>query len=194
MDDSKRIPDEFLDALDSPERRRKFPPEDVVEKMGYLRGMIIVDYGCGLGYFTFPLANEVGPEGKVYAIDVNERIIGNLGDKVGQASNIVIRLCDGKSIPVGDSSVDIVFTADVFHEFSREERSVWLNDVKRILKPDGRLLIIDWDPSAPDVSFGPPPHHRIPKEQALSDCRTAGFRKSNEIHHDRWHYWLEFIA
>src|SRR5581483_3864477 len=121
----------------------------------------------GTGYYAIPLANAVAPSGKVFAIDLQREMLDLLQAKLdGSAApnNIELRTGDAASTGLQDSSVDLVFIANVWHEV--EDHAAVLREVRRILSHGGKLAILDWRPEMPSPP-GPPQEHRIP----LSDVQ-----------------------
>ncbi|MBI4286031.1 MAG: methyltransferase domain-containing protein [Chloroflexi bacterium] len=106
------------------------------------QGQCVLDYGCGTGDFTIPAARMVGEQGQVYALDCGPRQLGIVDRESKKAglSNIETILSNGKTT-LPDESVDVVWMCDVLHEI-RERRAV-LEDLHRVLRPNGILAIHD---------------------------------------------------
>ncbi len=125
----------------SGERRRNLPPEKIIELSKVWPGAIVIDYGCGNGFLTLPLAEAVGSNGKVIACDISEEMLKDLEtraaeDSPGYSTNIVTVLVDGQKIPAEDESVDAVFFVNLLHE--TENPSELISEAMRVLKPSGR--------------------------------------------------------
>jgi tRNA G37 N-methylase Trm5 len=102
-----RRPPAFLDPI----RRLFEPPQRLVEPF-VKKGQVVADLGCGSGYYTLPLAELVGPEGKVYAVDLGEKCIRMLDKKAkkGGYRNIEIHSLSASDVSfIKDRSVDFVF-------------------------------------------------------------------------------------
>jgi Methylase involved in ubiquinone/menaquinone biosynthesis len=68
--------------LDSPRRREVLPVSEILKAIGIQRSDVVADIGCGIGYFTFPLAEEVGSEGLVYALDIETEMLEDVKSKM----------------------------------------------------------------------------------------------------------------
>jgi ubiquinone/menaquinone biosynthesis C-methylase UbiE len=105
-------------------------------------GQSMLDFGCGTGDFTIPAAKIVGKQGKIYALDCNERQLELVEKKAEKAGlkNIKTILSEQKT-DLPDGSLDVVWICDVLHEI-RNKREV-ISEASRLLKKDGILLIYD---------------------------------------------------
>ena len=114
-----------------------------VVTFGIREGMTVVDYGCGPGRYVTRFARLVGNRGKVYAVDVQPLAIEMVKRKVTKQAleNIVPVLAQGYAIGLPDKVADMVCALDMF--FALREPTVFLREVRRIIKPDGTLIIDD---------------------------------------------------
>ncbi|MBM9579227.1 methyltransferase domain-containing protein [Leptospira sp. 201903070] len=117
-------------------------PEQVVETLKIKRGQIIADLGAGNGYFTKYLSREVGETGKVYAIEVEPDMVSKLRTKFSdhQPSNVQIILGNATN-PNLPEKVDLIFSCNTYHHI--ENRSAYFSELKKLLKSEGRIAIID---------------------------------------------------
>ena len=109
-------------------------------------GMIVLEPGPGVGYFTLELARAVGPSGRVVAVDVQPRMLSGLrrrAERAGLAGRIEARLVPAEGLGVDDLSgkVDLVFAFAVVHEVPDQAR--FFADVARVLSPGGRVLLAE---------------------------------------------------
>ena len=109
-------------------------------------GMLVLEPGCGMGYFTLDLARIVGPRGKVVAVDLQPRMIAGLSRRArrsGLAGRIVARLAGAGSLAVEDLAgrVDFVLAFAVIHEFPDARAA--LGEMHRTLKPGGKILVAE---------------------------------------------------
>jgi ubiquinone/menaquinone biosynthesis C-methylase UbiE len=150
--------------LEDPERLKWLPPEEVVARIGPVSGMTIADVGTGTGYFALPFAKAVGSEGKVLAVDFQKEMIEKLRNKLsgsGAQQNVVLVEGEAARTTLPGNSCDLVFMANLWHEL--DDDAGVLSEVKRLIRPGGRLVILDWraDVSPPP---GPPAAHRVSLE------------------------------
>jgi ubiquinone/menaquinone biosynthesis C-methylase UbiE len=162
--------------LDAPERLLWLPPAEVIGALAVRPGDTIADVGAGTGYFSLPLAQAAGPQGKVYALDAQAEMLSLLRQKLkdNAVCNVepVYAEADATSLP--DACCSLVFLANVWHEFA--DRAAVLRESRRILKPRGRIAILDWRPDV-EPEVGPPPEHRLASSDAADALYAAGFHR-----------------
>ncbi len=111
----------------------------------YIReGMVVLEIGPGMGYFTLPMAGMVGDKGRIIAVDIQEQMLRSLRrriDKAGLTGRVETRLCTGESLGIDDLSgkVDFAFAFAVLHEMPDIPAS--LRSVCLTLRPGGTLFI-----------------------------------------------------
>jgi len=149
-------------------------PAEVLEALSLKSGDRVADLGCGHGYFTFRLAERVGPQGKVFAVDIEQKAIDDVirrktSEKLDQVQPILGESKD-PHLPEGLDSVLIV---DAYHEF--RDYDLTMQAVFRAMKPGGRLVIIDGEgpKGRPRTEY----HrlHRIPPELVREEVARNGF-------------------
>ena len=148
-------------------------PERVVSALALAPGARVADLGAGGGYFTFRLADAVGPGGRVYAVDVDDDMIEYLRDRVtaeGRANVEVVRAePDDPRLP--DRRIDLVFTCDTYHHLT--QRSEYFAKLRTDLAPGARVAILDLN----DRSwFGRLFGHQTPKQTIVDELTAAGYR------------------
>jgi len=156
-------------VLVSPLRRLLEPPQRLLGP--YVEpGMTVLDPGCGFGFASLPLARLVGPAGRVLSVDIEPRAVTRLqrrARKAGLAERIEARSCQPRDLGLDAyaGQVDLVTVIHTLHEF--EDLPGFLAQVARLLKPTGRMLVVE------------PPGHVKPEQFAveLELCRSAGFRE-----------------
>jgi len=162
--------------LDDPARKLWLPPIEVLEAMCIHLGETVADVGAGTGYFSLPLAQTVGPQGKIYSVDAQEEMLSLLRQKLDEATLFNVELihaeADNTGLPV--SSCDRFFVANVWHEF--DDHTAVLLEASRILKPGGRIAILDWRTDVDPVA-GPPLGHRLNSSHAVALLRSEGFQE-----------------
>jgi ubiquinone/menaquinone biosynthesis C-methylase UbiE len=137
--------------LDNPERLLWIPPAVVIGALAVQLGDVIADIGAGTGYFSLPLAQAAGSLGQVYAVDCQADMLGRLQFKLdtGSISNIRLINADADSTGLPNASCDLVFMANVWHEFA--DRPAVLREARRILNIRGRIAVLDWRPDVEAV-------------------------------------------
>ena len=178
--DSRRFDPKKCDALLSPERWARWNPPALLTQAGVREGQVALDLGCGPGFWTLPLAEIVGPSGHVIALDVNQDLLDAL---IARNPPSLVRVMSGElpAIELPDASVDFVWAAFVFHEV--EEPSVLALEMHRVLRPGGRLAVLDWRPDASSDS-GPPRQDRLSPEQVLVHLSWGGFLEVTNLWKD----------
>lgn len=158
--------------LESPERYKILPPFKTLKVMCLKKEDIMIDIGCGTGYFTIPASEIIGPEGKVIGVDISEQMLDEVRKKIeNQSSNIELVLSDNVQLPIKDSLGTFALLSNVLHE--AEDMMVMLSEAKRILKPGGRIAIIEWEKR--EMPMGPPIEHRLHQNEILNMVMEAGF-------------------
>jgi ubiquinone/menaquinone biosynthesis C-methylase UbiE len=161
---------EHIEKLIGEQRRRDFPPEEFLRAEGLKEGERLADVGCGPGFLTLAASKIVGPAGRVYAIDTQAEMLEELKKGIF-SDNVIPVLSEESEVPLDDSTVDMVLVVHVIHE--AEDRGKFLAEVKRLLVPGGRLVIVDWKKQAEEK--GPPVEERVPEEEAARLVEEAGF-------------------
>jgi SAM-dependent methyltransferase len=171
--------------LASPERRRLQPVKPALELLGLERDHVLIDLGCGSGYFLLPAAGRVQ---EAWGLDISPAMLrlARQAAAAAGARNVRIRRSCEHRIPGATGSVDRALVVDVLHEMTAPVRL--LGEIRRVLVPDGRLLVVDWNrrPSP----HGPPLSQRIGRERAREMLARAGFQKITAHNIYRHHYAL----
>lgn len=172
----KRFPASEAHRLDDPARKIWLPPAEVLAALSLRSEDTIADVGAGTGYFSLPLARAVGPNGKVYAVDAQDQMLALLRQKLhdNSVSNVELIHADAESTTLPDVCCSFVFLANVWHEFA--DRSAVVKESRRILKPGGRIAILDWRPDV-EREAGPPLNHRLEPLDARNLLVSNGFHQ-----------------
>jgi ubiquinone/menaquinone biosynthesis C-methylase UbiE len=152
-------------------------------------GMIVADLGSGTGAYVFELAHRVGPTGKVFALEVQKGLVDKLSNECKQkgyshVSVIWDDLDDIDGIALQDLSIDRVVVANTL--FQLEDIQKFATEVKRILKPKGQALIIDWADSFGGI--GPTPSHVVTETRARELFEKVGLYTVKTINAGEHHY------
>lgn len=160
--------------LDREEREREEAPAAAVEALGVQRGMTIADVGAGTGYFSIRLARLVGPSGKVYANDIQPEMLERLRSRaqregLGNIETVLGSESDPK-LPTG--RMDLVLLVDVYHEFAQPQ--AMLRNIRAALKPDGRLVLLEYRKEDPNVPIRP--EHKMSIAEVKTEVEAEGFK------------------
>lgn len=163
--------------LDNPLRREMLPPYKILNQLGLKEGDIFADIGCGVGYFSIPAAEITGKKGIVYAMDIELGMIEEVESRAAEhkLSNIRTIVTDEYDLKVDTGTATFAFICTVLHEI--EDPKKFVDEVKRILKPEGNIAIVEWIKKESD--WGPPINHRVDMAQVEEVVRDCGF---SEIH------------
>lgn len=167
-------------------------PQNIVEGWVFLEpGMVIADFGCGHGYFSLPLAQKVGEEGKVFALDILPSALEavNSQARLNGISNIKTMRCDlekEKGSGLEDESCDVVLIANLL--FQVDDEKAVIKEAKRVLKKGGKATAIDWQANTP---FGPLAK-RVSSAKAKRLFLDMGFVFERDFVTDNYHYGMIF--
>jgi ubiquinone/menaquinone biosynthesis C-methylase UbiE len=183
-------PKSYIRALEDPKRDAYQKPHEVIMALGLRTGEIIADIGAGSGYFTFRLAHHVGDKGRVYAVDVSPDMIVHINRRIRElkVSNVVSVLAEPDDPLLADRSVDRFFFCDSWHHI--ENQTQYLSIMKRMLKPKGEVVMIDFHKK--DIPVGPPLQMKIAREDVIKQLESNGFRLSKEHTFLPYQYFLVF--
>jgi ubiquinone/menaquinone biosynthesis C-methylase UbiE len=165
-------------------------PEILVGQLGILPGMIIADIGSGIGYFSLPLALHVGATGAVYAVDVHENILKRLAHDAHEQGieNITTLKADAEQdggVPLRDETVDMVVIINTL--FQAGDHNVMMTEAKRILKPTGMLVIVEWSDSF--EGLGPISSHVVSRENVVQLSAELGLSHVRDIGNTGSHHY-----
>jgi len=155
--------------LESEERRRAMPPERTLRMLGLRRGMTMVDAGVGSGFFAVPAAELVGPEGRVYALDVEPAMLELLRAKRPPPWLDALR-CEEARFPLPDAVADLSLTCFVLHE--TQSPLTFLRELARVTKPYAPIHILEW--AKRRQPEGPPFEDRLHHHQVEGFLLKAG--------------------
>jgi ubiquinone/menaquinone biosynthesis C-methylase UbiE len=160
--------------LERGEREQEENPEKAIATLDLKPGMTVADVGAGSGYFSIRMARLVGPEGRVYASDIQQPMLDMLKkrlreEKLGNVELVRGTITDPK-LPVG--KMDVILLVDVYHEFS--EPQAMLRKMKAALSPNGRLVLLEYRKEDPEVPIRP--EHKMSVAEVRAEFEAEGFQ------------------
>lgn len=148
-------------------------PERVVGELALKPGSRVADLGSGGGYFTFRLADAVGPSGRVYAVDIDEGMIEYVRSDARKRGydNIETILASHDDPRLPAEGVDMIFTCNTYHHLSN--RSAYFERAARYLRPGGRVAVIENSGKGWFAKFF---GHFTPADVIRQEMEAAGYR------------------
>jgi predicted methyltransferase len=159
--------------LERPEREAEEEPGRAVEALDLRPGMTVADIGAGSGYYTVRLARKVGAEGKVYATDIQPGMLSIVQRRAAteKLTNIVAVLGAGDDPKLPPGSLDLALMVDVYHELV--EPQAFVRRLREALKPDGRLVLIEFRKEDPRVPIKE--EHKMSVAQVRQELSADGY-------------------
>ncbi len=169
------------------ERDRWQMPDQVVSALALKKGEVVADIGAGSGYFTMRLARAVGPEGKVYAVDIVPHVLDFIERQARKEklTNIEVIVSPKDNPLLAPGSVDVAFLCETIHEI--DERVPFYRKVRAAMKRAGRMVLID---STPVTGAGE--GRQVSRATAVREAEAAGFRLFREETFLPQQYFLVF--
>jgi arsenite methyltransferase len=185
-------PKAYIRMLEDPKRDAYQKPHEVVTALNLQDGDVVADIGAGSGYFSFRLVNHVGGKGRVYAVDINPDMIRYMNRRIRDLGlkNLITILSDPDDPLLTKASVDVIFLCEVWHHI--ENQTQYLARLRQILKPSGRVVMIDFHKR--ELPVGPPVEMKIAREDVLGQMQPNGFRLVKEYTFLPYQYFLVFGA
>ncbi|MBI5816862.1 MAG: methyltransferase domain-containing protein [Candidatus Yonathbacteria bacterium] len=191
-------------------------PQKNIQQFGLIEGMKVADLGAGSGAYTIAAAGQVGNSGRVYAVEVQKELLSRIKNNADNAANQTPVSSEEKSVStdsvrkvfrgatnveviwgdielpggtkIKDALLDAVIVSNVL--FQAEDKKGLVEEVRRILKPKGRVLVVDWKESF--MGMGPHPDHIVSEQFAKKLFEDGGFSLDRSISAGDHHYG--FIA
>jgi ubiquinone/menaquinone biosynthesis C-methylase UbiE len=165
--------------LDRPEREAEEAPDQALDALGIRAGMVVADVGAGTGYMSLRMARRVGPTGKVYANDLQPEMLLKLHaksqrEKLSNVETVQGTESDPKLPP---NTMDLVLLVDVYHEFSQPQ--AMLDKIRESLKPDGRLVLLEYRKEDPKVPIRP--EHKMSVAEVKTEVEAEGYKLDQVI-------------
>jgi len=154
---------------------KKSKPNEIIKTLNIHPGQTIADIGSGGGFFTFLFSQIVGQKGKVYAVDTNKdflEFIDTQAIRLG-LTNISTMQTTEQTIPLSPASIDLIFVRSVYHHL--QNRHQYFSEAKKLLKPEGKIAIIEYTKQGSRLSFHRRCGHNVPQETIITEMKNAGF-------------------
>jgi predicted methyltransferase len=168
------FPPENLGLLESPDRAAWQKPDQIMDALGIADGSTVADIGAGAGWFTIQLARRVGPNGVVYAEDIQRQMLEAIRRRVSREGlqNVHTVLGTGTNTNLPAGKLDAILVVDVYPEV--DDRVTFLRNVSAALKANGRIGVVNYKPGGGGP--GPAPSDRVDSSAVEADARAAGLR------------------
>ena len=167
------FPPQDLGLLEAPDRDEWNQPARIMDALNIAEASVVADLGAGGGWFTVRLSRRVGPNGIVYAEDIQQQMIEAIGRRVEREGLTNVRPIFGTAVdPRLPPGLDAALIVDAYHEM--EDPVTLLRHVGEALKPTGRLGIVEFLPGGGGP--GPNPTERVDPQVVTAAAETAGLR------------------
>lgn len=173
-----------------PERDQEENASESFQRLGLKPGMVVCDLGCGNGYWTLPMAEKVGPDGAVYAVDIQREMLQKLRQRADRydLKNVrpVLGTIDDPKLPIG--KIDLLLMVDVYHEFSHPQSMLW--EIRNSLTDTGVIALLEYREE--DESVPIKPLHKMSKRQIMKEYQANGFKLVREYNELPWQHLMFF--
>ena len=181
---------EGIGWLERSEREKEENVSKLIQNMGIKTNDTIADIGAGSGYHVFRIA-PIANKGMVYAVDIQTEMLMAIENikETSKIKNIKTILGSEESVYLPENSVDKILMVDVYHEFSFPIEMI--TSIKRALKPEGELFLIEYraeDPNVPIKKI-----HKMSEKQAVKEINAAGFKLKRNINNLPWQNCMIFV-
>ena len=186
------FPPQDLGLLEAPDRDMWQHPDEVMDTLGIAEASVVADVGAGSGWFTIRLARRVGPNGRVYAEDVQQEMLSAISRRA-TAENLLnvkahLGMQNDPQLPAG--ALDAVLLVNSYHEIA--DKLTLLQNLRKSLRPTGRLGVIDF--KLEGGGPGPDVEERVSPETVVNDAAKAGLRLLKQETFLPYQYLLIFVA
>jgi predicted methyltransferase len=190
----KLFPPQDLGLLETPDRDLWQPPDRIMDALGIAEASVVADVGAGSGWFTVRLARRVGPNGMVYAEDVQAEMLSAITRRVQRLGLTNVRPVRGedddpKFPATARGKLDAILLVGTYPEI--EDRVTMLRNLAAALKPAGRVGVIDFKPTT-GGGPGPPLEERVDPQVVIRDAAQAGLRVLAQESFLPYQYFLIF--
>ncbi len=173
---------QWIETLDNSRRVSGLKIPEIVARLNLKPGMVVADIGSGPGVFSRPFAKAVAPNGKLYAVDIDPDLLSYVAERAQEENiqNIQTHLGEYDDAKLPGQVVDLAYMHDALHHI--KNREVYLKNLGKYIKPDGRIAVIEFDINNPDTQHRDQPELLISKEEVKQWMAAAGFHPVVEFY------------
>jgi len=194
INDAFKNPDvkHFTQVFETESREIFAKRKEIVAAWKIKPGLVVADIGAGTGLFTLLFSAEVGDQGKVYAVDIAPKFIEHIEKlcKEKGIKNVVTILCKPDSAELPPNSIDLAFICDTYHHFEYPFKT--MTSIHRALRPDGRVVLVDFKRIQGVSSEWVMNHVRAGQETFTQEIESTGFKVVDEQKILKENYCLVF--
>jgi ubiquinone/menaquinone biosynthesis C-methylase UbiE len=176
--------------LERPEREKEEQPTKLLEALKLRPGDVVADVGAGSGYYTFRMAEQVGPKGKVLAVDVQKEMLDIIRRRKieRRVDNVEAVLGTETDPKLPATAVDLILLVDVYHEFTFPYEMT--QRMVESLKPGGRLVFVEFRLEDPDVPIKLV--HKMTEKQVLKEMKPHALEHVKTLETLPWQHVIVF--
>jgi ubiquinone/menaquinone biosynthesis C-methylase UbiE len=176
--------------LERPEREAEEAPSKAIAALQLRPGQVVADIGAGSGYYTMLLSAAVGSRGRVYATDIQPEMLAQIRKKIERhpVTNVELVLGTATESRLPERSLDLALMVDVYHELAQPQ--AFLQSLKRALKPDGSLVLVEFRKESAWVPIRE--EHKMSVREARVELEAEGYRFDRVIDVLPWQHILVF--
>lgn len=176
--------------LERPQREKEEEPKKVIEALDLKKEMVIADIGAGSGYYSFQLAEKVGPKGKILAVDIQKEMLDIIRDRMKEqkVTNIEPILGTETDPKLPANSVDLILLVDVYHEFAFPFEMT--EALVKALKPKGRIVFVEFrkeDKKVPILEV-----HKMTQAQVQKEMKPHALKHVKTVTSLPWQHVIVF--
>lgn len=183
INDTFRDPDpkQFTERFEIESREVFAKRAEILKAIGLKPTDVVADIGAGTGLFTRLFAAQLGPEGRVIAVDIARKFLDHIEVTCRERNlrNVETLLCTDDSTQLPQGSVDVAFICDTYHHFEFPQKT--MTSLRKAMKPGGRVIVVDFRRVEGESTEWTMNHVRAGQEVFEAEITEAGFRRVNEV-------------
>ena len=182
----------YTRILEAESREVALHRDEIVNAIGLQQGIWVADIGAGTGLFTTEIAKRIGPQGKVFAVDIVPAFLDRIRERVAEDGLKNVAVVQGKEreTALEPASIDLAFMCDTYHHL--EYPHAYMRSVYRTLRPGATLVLIDYERMEGETSPAILKHVRADKRTVIEEIQGAGFVLESETDLLQQNYYLSF--